>query len=85
VGREEHRPLVDVAAVERRRGAPADGLDEAAARVPPLEQRDLLAAGGVESLRYLSLVRREENGLSGSATTLWPFSSSRQSATVGSV
>src|SRR5665811_2591902 len=39
-------PLVDIAAVERRGGSPADGPHEAAARVPALEQRDLLAAGG---------------------------------------
>src|SRR5665648_942847 len=60
VGREEYGPLVDIAAVERRGGAPADGPHEAAARVPALEQRDLLAAGGVERLAVL--VARQARG-----------------------
>ncbi len=43
------------------------------------------APAASSAARYLSLVRREENGLSGSATTSWPSSSARHSATVGSV
>ena len=92
MGREEHGPLVDVAAVERVGDAPADGAHEAAVGVPALEQRDVAAAatGGAASAaascaRYLPLVRREANGLSGRATTSGASSAATQSTTPGSV